>query len=217
MFKLHGSPLSNYYSIVKLILLEKGLDFEEVGRAPSQDAEYLAISPMGKIPALECREGFLSETQVIADFLEDIYPEIALYPSKPFDRALVKRMCHMAEIYIDLPIRPILRAMFSGAQPGQETVQQARQQLVEGLQGLNRVTTPGPWLAGQKFTMADIFAYYILGLAEFVASSYLDLDISSELPGFGPWKTAVAEREFVGQVDAAQQAAQQAFMASQGK
>ena len=87
MFKLHGSPISNYYNMVKLALLEKGLAFDEVGRMPSQDEDFLAISPLGKIPVLEVKEGFLTETVAIVEFLEDVYPEIPLYPADPFARS----------------------------------------------------------------------------------------------------------------------------------
>ena len=47
MIKLYGAPLSNYYNMVKVALLEKGLAFEEVLTPPSQDAGYLAKRPMG--------------------------------------------------------------------------------------------------------------------------------------------------------------------------
>ena len=45
MFKLYGFCVSNYYNMVKLALLEKGLPFEEVMFVPTQTPESLAISP----------------------------------------------------------------------------------------------------------------------------------------------------------------------------
>ena len=51
--KLYGMPLSNYYNIVKAVLIEKGILFEEVLVKPNQEAEYLAKSPMGKVPCIE--------------------------------------------------------------------------------------------------------------------------------------------------------------------
>ena len=49
MIKLYGLKLSNYYSLTKALLIEKGLDFEEVQAPPSQQDAYLQRSPMGNI------------------------------------------------------------------------------------------------------------------------------------------------------------------------
>ena len=53
MYKLYGFRVSNYYNMVKLPLLEKGIDFEEVDTMPSADEDFLQKSPMGKVPCLE--------------------------------------------------------------------------------------------------------------------------------------------------------------------
>ena len=53
MLKLYGFPVSNYYNMVKLALLEKALPFEEVPFVSGQTPQVLAISPRGKVPVLE--------------------------------------------------------------------------------------------------------------------------------------------------------------------
>ena len=68
MLKLYGFAVSNYYNMVKLALLEKGLPFEEVRFYPTQSPESLAISPRGKVPVLEVKQGFINETSVILAF-----------------------------------------------------------------------------------------------------------------------------------------------------
>ena len=45
-------PLSNYYNMVKTVLLEKGMDFEEVLILPNQESDFITKSPMGKVPAI---------------------------------------------------------------------------------------------------------------------------------------------------------------------
>ena len=57
MIKLYGLRMSNYYSLTKALLIEKALDFEEVKKAPSQKEDFLMLSPMGKMPAIEV-DGF---------------------------------------------------------------------------------------------------------------------------------------------------------------
>ena len=44
MIKLYGLRISNYYSLTKALLIEKGLEFEEVKAPPAQSEEYLQRS-----------------------------------------------------------------------------------------------------------------------------------------------------------------------------
>ena len=76
--KLYGLPVSNYYNVLKLAMLEKGLAFEEVMQRPTQDASFLAISPLGKMPCIVTDDGSISETLAILEYLEAHYPELAL-------------------------------------------------------------------------------------------------------------------------------------------
>jgi len=55
MLKLYGFSVSNYYNMVKLALLEKGLPFEEVLFYAGQAPDVLAVSPRGKVPVLQVR------------------------------------------------------------------------------------------------------------------------------------------------------------------
>jgi len=52
MIKLYGFPISNYYNMVKMALLEKGMEFEEVIVKPSQEDIFLVKSPMGKVQCI---------------------------------------------------------------------------------------------------------------------------------------------------------------------
>lgn len=79
MLRLHGFSSSNYYNVPKLALLEKGVSFEEVvsytGVGPKYRPEYLDKSPLGKVPALETDEGFISESRAILEYIERAHPE----------------------------------------------------------------------------------------------------------------------------------------------
>ncbi|MCA9779109.1 MAG: glutathione S-transferase family protein, partial [Candidatus Eremiobacteraeota bacterium] len=68
MIKLYGLPVSNYYNVVKLAMLEKGVPFEEVLQRPNQDPSYLAISPLGKMPCVVTPEGPVAETLAILEY-----------------------------------------------------------------------------------------------------------------------------------------------------
>ena len=112
--KLHGMPLSNYYNVVKAVMIEKEMDFEEVGAKPSQEDEYLSKSPMGKVPCLEVDQGFLTETSVILEYLEDKGVGPSLYPVNSYERAKARELMRYLELYIELPARRLYGDVFFG-------------------------------------------------------------------------------------------------------
>ncbi len=87
MITLCGFGVSNCYNKLKLILLEKGIPFQERVVYPWQRETFRHCSPLGKIPFIETEEGPLSESQAILEFLEERYPACPLYPVAPFQRA----------------------------------------------------------------------------------------------------------------------------------
>lgn len=80
MLKLYGLQASNYYKMAKLALLEKGFEFDDVQTSPNQEQSFLSMSPMGKVPCLEAREGFLSETMAIMEFLKTLTLRFHYFP-----------------------------------------------------------------------------------------------------------------------------------------
>ena len=100
--KLYGFPISNYYNMVKAILIEKGMDFEEVLVKPNQDSDYLSKSPMGKVPALETDHGFLTETGVMMDYLDSLGEGPSFYPEDPYEKAKVQEIIRYLELYVEL-------------------------------------------------------------------------------------------------------------------
>ena len=122
MLKLHGFAVSNYFNMVRMALMEKGAPFEIVETYPSQESTYLARSPLGKVPCLETGHGFLSETSVMLDYIEDVAPTPAFYPADPFKRAQVRQAIAMMELYIELPARRLYPGVFFGGSNSEATV-----------------------------------------------------------------------------------------------
>ena len=114
MLELCGFAASNYYNKVKLALLEKGVAFQETHAYPSSAEAFLAESPMGKIPYLRCLQGTMSESQAIAEYLDDAFPEKPLYPADSFERAKCRELIQVMELYLELPARRLYPAAFFG-------------------------------------------------------------------------------------------------------
>jgi glutathione S-transferase len=88
MIKLHGASGSPYVRKVMIALAIKGLEYEHIQQMPfSKDAEFLKISPLGKIPALQDGDFSLSDSSVICEYLDEAYPAVPLYPNKPQAKA----------------------------------------------------------------------------------------------------------------------------------
>jgi len=87
--KLYGVPISPFVRKARVTLELKGLDYELVDSVfpGTKTPEYLAISPLGKIPALEDGDTTMCDSNVIVEYLEERYPEIPVRPSNAADRA----------------------------------------------------------------------------------------------------------------------------------
>ncbi|TWI57518.1 glutathione S-transferase [Pseudomonas duriflava] len=182
MLKLHGFPVSNYFNMVKLALLEKGIAFETVTTYPSQDEAFLTISPRGKVPCLETEHGFISETSVILEYIEDTYPEHPLLPAEPFARAQVRTFMREIELYIELPARLCYPEVFFGAKVDEVTKSRAKGELLAGIAALKRHAPLKPFVAGDAFTLADIYFLYSMDLAVRVAQQLFSLDLLAGFP-----------------------------------
>jgi glutathione S-transferase len=86
--KIYGANLSPFVRKVLVVCKLKQLDFEhEVVMPGTKTPEYLAISPLGKIPALTDGELGISDSSVICEYLEERYPTIPVIPATPEQRA----------------------------------------------------------------------------------------------------------------------------------
>ena len=137
--KLHGMTYSNYYNMVKAIMIEKGMDFEEVHVLPNQKPAFLLKSPMGKVPFLETEDGLLSETGVMIDYIDSLKIGPSLYPEDLFAQAKVKELIRHLELYIELPARRLYGDVFFGNPATAELKEQVKLQLEKGFASLQHL------------------------------------------------------------------------------
>ncbi len=206
MLKLHGFPLSNYYNMVKMTLLEKGMDFEEVLAKPTRDAAWLAASPMGKVPCLETPQGFLTETGVIMEYLHDLGQGPSFYPSDPWSRAKTRELIRYLELYLELPARRLYGEVFFGRPVDHELRETVRKDLERGFASLVHLARFDPWLAGREMSYADFYFCFSVGLVTRVTKKALDWDAFNEVAGIRDLMTLLAERDSVKRIEADQKA-----------
>lgn len=178
MIVLCGFPLSNYYNKVKLVLLEKGVAFtEERVAAGSQDEAVLAASPLGKVPFIRTPQGSLCESQVIVDWLEAAYPEPALVPAEPFAAAKVRELATFIDLHLELVARELYGQAFFGGTASEATQQRVRKMLDKHIPAFRRLAKFAPYVAGERFTLADCSAFVSLPLVAMATKAVLGEDL----------------------------------------
>jgi len=139
-------------------------------------AEYLAINPMGKVPAIKHGDSIVTETVAICAYLAEAFPEAKLMPINDEERALYYR-------WLFFMVGPVSEAM-SIQRSNTPVTPELERSLGCGnpqhcLDVLAKAVSKSAYIAGDRFTAADVcvasyiqFGMYMGGLEkcpEFVA------------------------------------------------
>ena len=152
---LYATPFSRS-EIVVWALEELGcpynLEVIDFKLAAQQNPEHLARNPMGKVPVLKHRGQFISETSAICCYLADCFPAAGLAPTiedvlrGPYLRWLFfAPSCIEPAFFLSFP---------EGSEPLPESAGWGDKQRVVNV--LTDALQQGPWLLGDKFSMADL-------------------------------------------------------------
>lgn len=118
-----------------------------------KSAEYLAINPMGKVPAIRHGNTVVTETAAICAYLADAFPEAGLAPP-PHARGAYYRWLFFAAG----PLEAAITNRFLGVVPNPE--QQGRVgygSFDAVMDTLERTVSPGCYITGENFSAADIY------------------------------------------------------------
>jgi glutathione S-transferase len=212
MLRLCGFHISNYFNKVRIAMLEKGLDFElDPSCRPSQKEEFLARTPMGKVPFLEIDGQHLVESQVICEYLEEAYPQKPLYPRDPLARARVRELIAIMELHMELVARRLYRQVFFGGTVSDEVRQGVEADLARGVRALRMRARFDPYVAGAELTLADCAAFVHLPLVGLATRLAYGQDILDAMPQVKPYLKRVGERPAFRQVHEDRKAAQAAL------
>lgn len=195
MIKLYGSKLSPFAARLRAAIYFKGIKDEiELAYPPAalNSAEWLAINPLGKIPALATNGRVLVESQVIMEYLDDRFPESSLRPENIEDRALARTLDRVCDVYIFSCFQIMFRELRS-ENPNHDLVNGLKPKFADGLAFLNRVLPEkmGPYILGDKPTVADCTVPTTLFLIErFLVDWIKDPDVFTKYDRINAyWKT----------------------------
>lgn len=152
---LYANDVSGYCCKVRIVLAHKAIAIEE--RTPpggyGSDA-YRAIVPAGTIPALVHGALVLSESEAIAEYLDEAWPTPQMLPGDAAARARLRQLSR----FHDSRLEPPLRALFPHAAPATRDAAavSAALSLFEARLGeLAHIAAPSPLLGGTALTLAD--------------------------------------------------------------
>jgi len=119
----------------------------------NRDPAYLAVNPMGKVPALRHRDAVITEVAAICTYLADAFPAAGL--NIPLDdprRGPYLKWLFFAPGVLESAVTD--RAFPRAGQPPRAALGYG--DFDTTMDVLARAVTPGPYLMGERFTAADV-------------------------------------------------------------
>lgn len=161
-----------------------------------KSAVYRSISPLAKVPALVLDDGrVLTESRAICTYLEGRYPEPNLMGRDAEERAFIE----MADRRVELDWMASMANCVRHTHPGLAPLEQPQfpdfgrsqaSKVRDTAQWFDQWLSSHPWIAGERFTIADITAYCALEFARL-----MKFNAGSEgLAALQAWRDRVSER-----------------------
>ena len=186
--------------VVRMFMAEKGIEIPtdevDIMGGANRQPDYVAKNPSGQMPALELDDGaVLAEITAICEYLEELHPQPPLIGSTPEERAETRMWVRRIDLNIVEPLANGFR-FAEGLEMFKHRVRvipQAADDLKatarEKLAWLDELMAGRDFIAGSRFTLADVLLYAFL---DFGAGVGQPLD--PELKHLPAWFERVAKR-----------------------
>ncbi|MCH2456571.1 MAG: glutathione S-transferase family protein [Henriciella sp.] len=200
--KLYNSVGPNPH-VVRMFMAERGIDIpkEEIDimAGANRQPDYLEKNPHGQSPALVLDDGALiTEITAICEYLDETSPGDSLIGATPEERAQTRRWTR----WVDLKIVEPMTTAFRGAE-GLPMFKDRVRCLPEAAEGLKAFTQDNiafldkqiadrDYVAGDKFTLADILLFCFLAFGEQVGQP-----LNRDFKNVAAWFDKVSKRESV--------------------
>lgn len=191
---------------VRIFLAEKGLEVPlvqvDLRAGEHRTPEFLRRNPSGKIPVLELDDGTcIGETVAICRYFEAIQPEPNLFGRSPVELGRIEMTNRQLEFELLGPVGtawrngPVVAKLAAGRIP---TIPAAREQAEAAVrrfyERLDRELATRPFMAGPRFSIADITALCTIDFA----ASLVELQPDAGLEHLARWHAEVSARPSAG-------------------
>jgi glutathione S-transferase len=200
--KLYVSPRAPNPRRVQMFIAEKGIAgiqevVVEIGKDEHRSSNYRAKSPLAKVPVLELDDGrYLGETRAICSYLEGLYPEPNLMGESFEERAFIEMADRRMELYLFGTIANCIRHTHPGLAPLEQPQfpdfgHSQGQKVREVARWLDGELADQPFVAGERFTIADITAFCAIEFARGLMKFKPGAEGMAHLQD---WRDRIAER-----------------------
>lgn len=150
MMRLYSGTTCPYSHRCRIVLYEKGMDFEVIDVDLHNKPEDLAvINPYNKVPVLADRELVLYEANIINEYIDERFPHPQLMPPDPVMRARARLVLHNFEFDLFAQVN----ILEHGAQKAAEA---ARAAIRDSLTQLTPILERQKFLMNDEFSMLDV-------------------------------------------------------------
>ncbi|MFZ4478507.1 MAG: glutathione S-transferase N-terminal domain-containing protein [Rhodoferax sp.] len=170
--KLIGSKTSPYVRKVRIVMVEKKLDYVLVSEDVwSAQATISETNPLGKVPCLVMEGGeALFDSRVIVEYLDTLSPVGKLIPSVGRERAEIKTWEALADGVLDAAILARLEATWDGrasTERSQAWIDRQMGKIHVSLKAMSKGLGDRSYCAGIHLSLADIAVGCALGYLDF--------------------------------------------------
>ena len=189
--KLYGSLTSPFVRKARILIREKNLPCEfVVADAWAADSPIPALNPLGKVPVLVLdNNDVLFDSPVIVEYLDSLKVP-ALLAASGAARWDVLRWEALADGMLDAVVTRLLESRRPPEQQSADNIRRQEEKIARSLEYTARHLGNAPWLASDRFMLAD--------LAVAVALEYTDFryphDWRSRYPRLGQWLAGISAR-----------------------
>ncbi len=172
---LYHLPLSPFARKVRLVLAERRLPFElKIEKVWERRPDYLAMHAAGTVPVLVEDNGLvIPDSNVICEYLEEAYPDIALVGRTLAERVEVRRLLawfdgkFALEVTRNLLGEKFMKRLFGRGQPDAVLIRAGYANLRSHLEYVGWLAEQRKWLAGNELSLADFAAAGHLSALDF--------------------------------------------------
>ncbi len=150
---------------------------------------------------------------MILNYLEDRYPDVPLLPANASERARVRELMEVIDLYLELPARRLYPAVFSSVGTVSDEVKSTvRPLLAQGVAALEALARFASYIAGPELTLADFGAVFHLLTVSIASKAIYGENVPAAVPAVKRHRELMSRRQHLQRVRAEQAADEQRFM-----
>ena len=200
MMKLYSGDLSPYSARVRMQIYAKGLTDIVIERpADFGTPKFRERLPIGRIPVLDIDGDLMPESEVIAEYIEEIHPEPSLLGADPRESAHIRTLARIGDVYL-MNNMFMLSAQSRASSRNEGIVELLGGQVVRNVKALDRMVGRDGFACCGRLTLADCALVPALFLIENVLPGVGVDDPIAANPNVAAYWAAIQQQEHAARI-----------------